>query len=79
MNRALERGPLSGACRRLNRSGQGAYTTMLAVLPAVEHPLPACIQRRVGRGVGRPAWKNHEFSSRGSRIGKLIECSAWIQ
>jgi hypothetical protein len=100
MNRALERGPLSIARRRLYRCGQrleplvgsatvngdsqvswgtrrahpfwlsrtgsnGACTTMLAVLPAVEHPLPTCTQGPIGPRVGRPAWKNHEFCSRG--------------
>ena len=51
---------------RLSRRGSnGACTTMLAVLPAVEHPLPACTQGSIGLGLDRPAWKNHEFSSRG--------------
>ena len=50
---------------RLSRQGSnGACTTMLAVLPAVEHPLPACTQGPIGPRVGRPAWENHEFSSR---------------
>ena len=50
----------------LSRQGSnGARTVMLAVLPAVEHPLPACTQGSIGLGVGRPARKNHEFSSRG--------------
>ena len=100
MNRALERGPLSVAGRRLYRSGRrldplvgsatmdgdsqvswgtrrahpfwlsrqgsnGARTTMLAVLPAVEHPLLACTQGPIGSRVGRPVWENHEFFSRG--------------
>ena len=43
----------------------GACTTMLAVPPAVEHPLPAGTQGPIRPRVGRPAWKNHEFSSRG--------------
>ena len=38
---------------------------MLAVLPAVEHPLPAFTQGPIGPRVGRQAWKNYEFSSRG--------------
>jgi hypothetical protein len=51
---------------RLSRRGSnGACTTMLAVLPAVEHPLSACPQGPIGSRVGRPAWENHEFSSRG--------------
>jgi hypothetical protein len=51
---------------RLSRRGSnGTGTTMLAVLPAVEHPLPACTQGPIGSQVGRPAWENHEFSSRG--------------
>ena len=49
----------------LSRQGSnGTCTTMLAVLPAVEHPLPACTQGPIGPRVGRPAWENHEFSSR---------------
>jgi hypothetical protein len=45
----------------LSRHGSnGARATMLAVLPAVEHPLPACTQGPIGLGVGRPAWKNEE-------------------
>jgi hypothetical protein len=51
---------------RLSRRGSnGACTTMLAVLPAVEHPLSACPQGPIGSRVGRPAWENHELSSRG--------------
>jgi hypothetical protein len=34
---------------RLSRQGSnGACTTMLAVLPAVEHPLPACTRGPIG-------------------------------
>jgi len=51
--------------RLSRRDSNGACTTMLAVLPAVEHPLPACTQGPIGPRVGRPAWENHEFSSRG--------------
>ena len=48
---------------RLSHQGSnGTCTTMLAVLPAVEHPLPACTQGPIGPRVGRPAWENHEFS-----------------
>ena len=51
---------------RLSRRGSsGACTTMPAVRPAVKHPLPACTQGPIGLGVGRPAWKNPGFSSRG--------------
>jgi hypothetical protein len=50
----------------LSRKGSnGACTTMLAVLPAVEHPLPACTQGPIGVGVGRPAQKNPQLSLRG--------------
>jgi hypothetical protein len=51
--------------RSSRRGSNGACTTMLAVLPAVEHPLPARTQGPIGPRVGRPAWENHEFSSRG--------------
>jgi hypothetical protein len=44
------------------QASNGACTTLLAVVPAVEHPLPTCTQGPIGLGVG-PAWKNHEFSS----------------
>jgi hypothetical protein len=51
--------------RLSRRRSNGACTTMLAVLPAVEHPLPARAQEPIGPQVGWPAWENHEFSSRG--------------
>jgi hypothetical protein len=50
----------------LSRQGpNGACTTMLAVLPAVERPPPACTEGPIRPRVGRPAWENHEYSSRG--------------
>lgn len=50
----------------LSRQGSnGAGTTTLAVLPAVEHPLAACTQGPIGPRVGRAVWKNHELFSRG--------------
>lgn len=67
-------------CWSLSRqSSDGACTTMLAGLPAVQHPLPACTRGPVG-----PAWPGRpgRFMSSlhaASRIGEPIECSACIQ
>lgn len=50
----------------LSREGSNkACTATLAVLPAVERPLPACTQGPLGPRVGRPVWKNHEYALRG--------------
>ena len=57
------------------QASNGASTTVLAVVPAAEHPLPTCTQGPIGLGVG-PAWKSSLHA--GCRIGQLFVCSAWI-
>jgi hypothetical protein len=64
---------------RLSRRGSnGACTTMLAVLPAVEHPLPACTQGPIRSRMGLPGRIMSSLHA-ASRTGEPNERSAWVQ
>jgi hypothetical protein len=64
----------------LSRQGSiGARTVMLAVLPAVEHPVPACIKDQLDSAWAGPPGRIMSSLHAASRIGELIECSDWIQ
>ena len=65
--------------RLSRRDSNGACTTMLAVLPAVEHPLPACTQGPIGSRVGRPAGRIMSSLHAASRTGEPNERSVWVQ